>query len=196
MKKKINKDEFVILSVGHFSKDKCLGDVLKAATICGERYGNITLILIGSRDPSHFEVSQEVLDEFQIFDAVSKPPMRLLYVSYTSEIERYFQISDLFILSSAREGMPNVLVEAMACGVPVIASKLPNITDWIIDDGIDGFLFSVGNIAELVLKIKLVKEGRSLSNRLGKAARKKILQNFSFDLLARRYLDYYLQLAS
>ena len=109
----------------------------------------------------------------------------------TLEIEKYYQASDVFVLPSNREGLPNVLLEAMACGLPVVASNLNGITDWIIKDGKNGFLFEPGDsnqLGEILLK---VLDDDQLSQEVGLHARETVIKRFSMDTVANSYFNLY-----
>ena len=68
----------------------------------------------------------------------------LTFLDPTNEVEHCFRAADLFVLPSVREAHPLALLEAMACGLPVIATRLPGATDAIVDAGLTGKLFAPG----------------------------------------------------
>ena len=72
----------------------------------------------------------------------------------------YFYHADLFVLSSRWEGLPNVVLESLACGTPVVAFDCPGSLGEIFDDPSQGTLVPVGNVEALVIAIEhwLVKE--------------------------------------
>lgn len=76
------------------------------------------------------------------------------------------------------EGFPNTLVEAFACGLPVIASKLGSIAE-IIEDGVTGLHFEAGNPVDLADKIKWLIENPDKSRHMGKNARKVFLEKYT-----------------
>jgi len=88
------------------------------------------------------------------------------------------------------EGMPNSLLEAMSCGLPVIASKIGGVVD-IVEDGKSGILFEPGDVAGLSsAMIRLLKDAE-LRQRLGAEARKRIVEGFSIDKIADEYINLY-----
>jgi glycosyltransferase involved in cell wall biosynthesis len=92
--------------------------------------------------------------------------------------------SHIFILPSLREGTPNSLLEAMACGIPSIATRVGHIAS-IIDDGKDGLLVNPGSSDELKAKITLLLDDPALYRRIAKTCRNKALRYSQSESLKR-----------
>jgi glycosyltransferase involved in cell wall biosynthesis len=89
------------------------------------------------------------------------------------------------IVGTDRDGIPNVLVEAMACGTPVISTGISGIPE-LISDGSDGLLVAPDDPAALARALQRVHDDRELAARLGSAARLTVLERFDGDRLAER----------
>ena len=108
-----------------------------------------------------------------------------------SKIPNYLQDSDVFILSSASEGRPNVLLEAMAAGLPVIASDIEGVRE-LIQNGKTGLLFDVGDPGHLAKKMELLIADSHARGMLGRGARNFIIENdLKWDCTAARYARIY-----
>lgn len=97
---------------------------------------------------------------------------------------KYFANADIFILPTYAEAMPISIIEAMAAGLPVISTTVGGIPE-LIDDGIDGLLFTPGDTNALAKKIALLVNDRESRNRIGKAARQKSIEQIGFN----RYVE-------
>jgi len=107
----------------------------------------------------------------------------------------YLQQASLFVLPSLSEGMPNVVLEAMACGLPVIATRVGGIVD-IIDNGENGLLVEAQHAEQLCEAIKEVLTNKELAQRLGMAARKTIEERFSLPVIVHCYGTLYQELTA
>jgi len=93
--------------------------------------------------------------------------------------------SDLFILPTYREGFPNILIEAMSLGLPVITTAISALPD-IVTDGKNGFLIAPGAIDVLFEKIDLLRNNRVLCDTMGRNNEEKIAGFFSEKIICKR----------
>ena len=89
--------------------------------------------------------------------------------------------TDLFILSSDYEGMPNVLMEAMAVGIPCISSDCRTGPKTLIKSGENGLLFKAGDGQDFVKKLIWALDHADEMNQMGRNARMSIMQNYNID---------------
>jgi len=99
--------------------------------------------------------------------------------------------SDVFLLTSAYEGMPNVIMEAMFAGIPVVATCVGGVPD-LIQDGVHGFLHDVGDITGIARSLARLLTDPALRQRMGAAGRKRILSEFTVEHLAERVTRAYM----
>jgi glycosyltransferase involved in cell wall biosynthesis len=103
------------------------------------------------------------------------------------------QKSDIFVLPSSVEGLPNALLEAMSCGLAVITTRVGGNTE-IIENGINGLLIDPDDSQQLsITLIKIMKE-RETIEKLGRNARKTIETKFSIDNITTEYEKFYKEL--
>lgn len=94
---------------------------------------------------------------------------------------------ELFILPSLWEGMPKTLLEAMACGLPVIGANISG-TREVIEDGENGILYDTDSNSIRQAITRLMKD-EGLKKRLGEGARRTIVENYSLDCLVEKELE-------
>ena len=95
---------------------------------------------------------------------------------------------DVFWLASIFEGMSNSLMEAMACGKPVIVSDIPANRE-LVRHGIDGYLVNVGDSAGFSQYSERLFQNDALATRLGEAGRSRMTEEFSIETMVQRYLE-------
>jgi glycosyltransferase involved in cell wall biosynthesis len=101
-------------------------------------------------------------------------------------IHELFALSDIYIIASEFEGTSKSLLEAMCCGMPIIASNVNGINN-IIKDGKNGLLFDYNNEKSFILKLKEMLENKKLSCDLGEQAKITHDTNYSFDKTVSAY---------
>lgn len=107
--------------------------------------------------------------------------------------ERHFRAADLFVHAASEEGLPNALLEAMACGLPVVAPRIGGVVD-VVRDGRDGVLYdAAGADAGRALAALFAMEAAPRAA-LGASARERVAGGWSLAAVARRMADLYRQL--
>jgi glycosyltransferase involved in cell wall biosynthesis len=99
-----------------------------------------------------------------------------------------YQNADCLVNPSLYEGMPNVVLEAMACGLPIIASKVPGNEELVLD-GETGFVFSLAEPDVLAKILERLTVDRALCLRLGSKARAHVTESFSWRSVAQAYVS-------
>lgn len=158
--KEIKFDNF-ILFVGSAQKVKGVEYLIEAFNKIKDEFPEFKLVLVGEGLPG----GRLTLEE-------TKNKMKNCYC---------------LVLPSLSEGLPRVLMEAMALGKPVIGSKVGGIPE-LIKDGQNGFLFEVGNFKGLAGKLKILLSDKKLAMKLGERGREFIKDNFSNEKYIENYL--------
>jgi len=110
---------------------------------------------------------------------------RLCFIGYRDDPAPFYRVADVFVFASWLEGFPNVLAEAMAYGLPIIARRLEGVTDFVLADGETGLLFDTA--AEYRDLVRRVESDGGLAERLGRNARAKATGDYSMTAVARTY---------
>jgi len=166
-----------IISVGRIIPLKRNQDLLHAFYSLSKQDKNLELIFLGDG------ISRSHLNELSIkLNLRSK----VHFIGKVSNPFYYLSRSDLFVLSSETEGFPNVLVEAMASGVPVISSDCKSGPREILKDEKYGLLYEVGDVNHLVSKIKYYLY-ESIDIQEIKNKGKKRANNFHKDIIIRKF---------
>lgn len=117
-------------------------------------------------------------------------PEMVEFLGARDDVENLYKQADILILTSDREGTPNVIMEAMASGLPVIATRVGGVPE-LVQDGVTGYLTEPGNLNELVEKMKILVENRDLRLQMGCLGRDYIMTNHSLERLPEILNSFY-----
>jgi glycosyltransferase involved in cell wall biosynthesis len=112
---------------------------------------------------------------------------------FRADLDRFLPHLDLLVLPSYTEGLPNVVLEACAAGVPVVATAAGG-TPEVIEDGLNGYLVPPGDATRLAERIDTVLNAEDCGRALGFEGRQRVLEHFTFAAQARQYLDLFAEL--
>src|SRR5262249_19313173 len=115
---------------------------------------------------------------------------RCVFLGNRGDVETLYCACDLTVLPSLFEGTPNVVLESMACGVPVICTRVSD-NEMLVPDGRAGRLVRLGDEAALAEHIVELLEDEPLRRRMSEAAREWVTCEFSTQTLARKTADVY-----
>ena len=166
-----------VIVVGRYYHEKGYDLLLSAWRMVSDTCKDWKLEIFGDGDHSSLDV---LLDQLQI----DKP--RCVLHGRTSDVEKEYLDSSIFVCSSRFEGFGMVILEAMACGLPVISFDCPWGPGSIISDGVDGYLVNNGDVKSLAEKIIFLIYSEEEKVRVAKNALKKSSQ-YSIDTIALQW---------
>jgi len=103
---------------------------------------------------------------------------------------RYYQNATIYVLPSYREGLPTTLLEAMSCGLPVVATRIPGITD-VISEIDNGLLVPPNNPCMLAKAISTLLDDKNLREAIARNSRKRIKDNYDWDAITNKVEEVY-----
>lgn len=180
---KVRDTDILVGNVCRLSKEKNLGLFLLAAQKIALAIDNVKFILVG--DGPEKDNLKRYANKLGIGDKVIFPGER-------KDIKNIYDALDVLMLTSLKEGLPNVVLEAMAMEVSVVATKVGGVEE-LVEDGKNGLLFEpndVDGIANGVIKI--LKDKQTAEN-FKRGSRAKVCNEFSFAARTKKMEDLYLE---
>ncbi len=169
-----NKKSPVLLAVGRLHQQKDFPILIKAFSKLKEARRDLKLIILGEGEER--KKLEQLIKELNIEDSVDMP-------GFATNPYRYMANSDVYVLSSRWEGLPNTLIEAMVCGTPVVSTNCPSGPSEILENGKYGKLVPVGDVDALA---KAIKE--TLKNPISPDILQKRATYFSVERAVNEYL--------
>ncbi|MDW7775551.1 MAG: glycosyltransferase family 4 protein [Methanosarcinales archaeon] len=177
---RIKSNEKILLFVGRIEKQKGCESLLE---ILKELDNDVKLLIVG--EGSYLPHIKEMAKELSITD-------RIIYSGQVlnEELPYYYAIGDVFVFPSlGREGLPFVVLEAMACGMPVVGNNSGGVKE-IINNHNVGILieFNTSKMKDEIIKLL---ENKDVAKKIGENARNKIITNFSTDQMVNSTIKIY-----
>jgi len=166
-----------LLYVGRLSYRKGLFDLLECAKLICQDY-NVKFILVGKG-----ELENKLMKEVRSNELSGK----IIFLGHVKreKLIQLYQNATMFIFPSYYEGLPTVLLEAMACGLPLVATAVSGCID-IVKHGYNGLLVPPKSPEKMAEAIITLFENEKLRDRLGKNARKTIEEEYTWDKVTDR----------
>lgn len=150
-------------------------------------------------------IAERLPDENILFIALGEESLSLQigkatikFVPYVKDphiVARYYQSADVYIHAARADTFPNVILEALACGTPVVGTTVGGIPEQI-EDGKTGFLVPIGDSLAMAHSVQKLIENASLRKQISEQATRTANQKFSLERMVVDYLDWYQQILS
>jgi len=174
-------DALVCLYLGRLNRDKGVLDLAAAFAQVAAHHPKAELWVVGPDEADWFAQMQVLLGAAM---------GQVKRVGFTTAPERFMQAADVFCLPSYREGFGSSVIEAAACGVPALASRIYGLTD-AVAEGQTGWMHQAGNVADLAEQLySLLANPGDLAAR-GRAAREYVTNVFAEEAVTGAMVDFY-----
>ena len=160
----------VVLFVGGFRREKGIFVLLEAA----KSLKDIEFFIIGPRT-------------IDIQETTIPKNVHCLGIVREGTMPHYYNMSDILVLPSFVEGSPDVILEAFACGKPVVATKVGEVP-WVVSSKF-GWLIEPGDVQQLTETIQKALSDKKRIEVMGKAAREFVVNNFKWDLYTKNMIE-------
>jgi glycosyltransferase involved in cell wall biosynthesis/ribosomal protein S18 acetylase RimI-like enzyme len=155
----VGEDQVVVGMVGRLVAEKGIPELIEAAERLDPRY---VVVVVGPDDPEKDDALPR-----EMIERGDKAGVRFL--GMRQDVNRLYGAFDVFVLPSHREGFPRAAMEAAASGLPIVATDIRGCRQ-VVDQGVNGHLFAVGDVDGLITAIEAVGADLGLRRRMGKAS--------------------------
>jgi len=164
-----------VLSVARFVPDKDHETLIRAFRLVAQDHPETELWLVG--DGPEKEAIRQLAAEML-------PPGAVRFFPGQEDLRPFFEQAGLFVLSSVREALPNVVLEAMAAGLPVVATRVGGLPE-LVTPGTTGWLVPPRDPAALAAAISRLLDAPQALDDFGRAGRQRAVQSYSFAAMVR-----------
>lgn len=178
----IKKEVIDFLYVGAINKRKGIYDLLDALDSI-EINKKVKFTLFGP-------LLEDIRFEERLAQINRNENITINYMGEINNVEKVMTSSDVFILLSYSEGLPNVLLEAASSGLPLIGTNIPGSRDIVLNN-YNGKIVRPGNITEIKEIIKYFSENQKDFTNMGTKSRKLIEEEYDMEIISRKYIDMY-----
>jgi len=181
--KETKKDEFTFLFVGRLLKDKGIYELIRAYEKLKKEKPKVKLIIVGSPDEGNpNSISKGELEKWVKEGLIE-------WHGFQEDVQPFYCMANCVVLPSYREGIPRVLLEAMAMEKPIITTDAPGCKNVCVD-GLNGFLVKPKDVESLYLAMKrMVELGDKKLREFGKAGRRLAEEKYSVEKIVGEYIN-------
>lgn len=174
-----------LLLVGRFHRQKRIPETLRCLAEAKREGVNFFTTIVG--DGPESGAIRSVVEEFDMSKSITVKGWL-----NKEELRREYQQADCYLNCSSYEGMPNTVLEAMSCGLPVIASDIPPHRN-LVKDQVTGYLVDLGRPENLIDQLAALAADSRRGRVMGEAARELVLADHSWTAVANSYLTLFSQ---
>ena len=175
----LTKDAVAFLFVGRLNRDKGIPELYEAFMALRTRMPAAWLVLVGPKEES-----------IPFSPGLTGVDSGVVYVGPSSRPEDFMAAADVLVLPSHREGFGSTVIEAGACGIPAVASRIYGLTDAVVH-GRTGLLVTRGDVGELALAMERLGNNRKLRLRMGREAKRRAKVRFDQKKITEALLQFY-----
>ncbi|MCB9800537.1 MAG: glycosyltransferase [Candidatus Omnitrophica bacterium] len=177
----IPENALVVGTVANFSYEKGYPYLLEAAEIVHQTHPDVWFLFVGSGP-----LQQEMIKK----SSALKASGRFIFAGRRTDVRELIHSMDIFVLASVIEGFPNVLLEAMACGRKVVATRAGGIPE-LVKHQVNGLLAEPRSGRELAAAVMLLIRDRELGHLLAAGAFETICKHFTMQRMMDQYVNFY-----
>lgn len=183
--------ELRVIAVGTLRWMKGYEYLLSAVSRLGERGIDVRIDILGGDPPGGMrEPGQMRRIEMTTEDLGLSRRVHLHGQVSSADVRRLLQRADVFVNSSVSEGLPNAMLEAMACGLPVVVSDCGDVRE-AVRDGVEGFMFAPHDTEAMVEALVKLWSDPTLRATMGAAARARVQEEFGLEQQIERFTILY-----
>jgi L-malate glycosyltransferase len=177
----------MITTVGNIRRVKGHDLLIRAAGMIAPRFPDVTFSVAGAvLEQDYFAQLKELVTELGLED-------RFLFLGGISDLRNHLAGSDIFVLPSRSEGFSNAIIEAMAAGLPVVATDVGGNTE-AVEDGVNGFILPPENADELAKAIAELLGNPARAQKMGAAGKAIVTEKFTTEAMMRHIAGVYRRL--
>lgn len=190
----LNDHHRMITMIGSVHPRKGSDLLLEAWVRLTKRFPEAHLFFVGLRKDIGYPDLVNFRRKIEKLLSASGAAERVHFTGLVDNVPDYLRASDVFVFPSEREGMPNAVIEAMACGLPVVLTSFEGLSQEFGQQGQE-YLIVDRESESIAASVTEVLENEQLATRLGQSARNCIEKNMDLELTMDRYADLYRGLA-
>jgi len=177
------RKSIVITTVGRLIRHKGIYEFIEAARNILSKYPGLLFVIVGLTD----SLNPSRISKTEISKINNE---RILFLYNRDDVREILSLSDIFVLASYREGAPQVIIEAMSMGLPIITTDVAGCNEEVIN-GYNGFLVRHKDSKGIILAIEKLLQTPKLAKKMGHNSRKLVMKKYQRQMLTNKIVKFY-----